>query len=105
MSMRTPQHLQPSRLIEAASVHGPSWLGVDVGGSRKGFDAALIDDHELVLLRSRLTSADAADLALSGRPAVVAIDSPCCFASAEACCRRHACASGSATTAPSTSRA
>ena len=59
-----------------------SWLGVDVGGARKGFDAALIDDHELVLLRSRLTSQDVVDLVRSARPAVVGVDSPRSCASA-----------------------
>jgi predicted nuclease with RNAse H fold len=59
-----------------------SWLGVDVGGRRKGFDAALIDDRELLLLRSRLTSEDVVELVGSARPAVAAIDSPRSCASA-----------------------
>jgi predicted nuclease with RNAse H fold len=44
------------------------WVGVDVGGKRKGFDAAVIDDQQVV------------DLVMDHRPAVIAIDSPCCCA-------------------------
>jgi hypothetical protein len=31
------------------------WLGIDVGGKRKGFDAALIDERRLLTLCGRLT--------------------------------------------------
>jgi hypothetical protein len=30
------------------------WLGVDVGGKRKGFDIALIDDRQILALAGRL---------------------------------------------------
>jgi predicted nuclease with RNAse H fold len=52
------------------------WLGVDVGGERKGFDAALVRDSAVVELRSRLRAADVAAWALAVRPEVIAIDSP-----------------------------
>jgi hypothetical protein len=53
-----------------------TWLGVDVGGPRKGFDAALVDDLAVVELRERLTVDDVVVLAERARPAVVGIDSP-----------------------------
>jgi predicted nuclease with RNAse H fold len=56
------------------------WLGVDVGGRRKGFDAALIDDHRVLSLRKRLTSEQVVELVQVERPTVVAIDSPRCCA-------------------------
>jgi hypothetical protein len=31
------------------------WAGVDVGGKRKGFDVAVIDDRRVLVLRSHLT--------------------------------------------------
>jgi predicted nuclease with RNAse H fold len=52
------------------------WLGVDVGGRRKGFDAALIDDREVLQLVARLGCDDVVALVESARPGVVAIDSP-----------------------------
>ena len=52
-----------------------SWLGVDVGGPRKGFDVALIDDSAVLVL-ARLARAEVVDLAASARPAVIGIDSP-----------------------------
>jgi predicted nuclease with RNAse H fold len=53
-----------------------AWLGVDVGGRRKGFDVAVLDgDHVVELLqRQRVTEVVAAVAA--HRPSVVAIDSP-----------------------------
>src|SRR5262245_45603365 len=52
-----------------------SWLGVDVGGPRKGFDVALIDDSSLLaLVRHDLDAVVA--LAASVRPRVIGIDSP-----------------------------
>ena len=52
-----------------------SWLGVDVGGPRKGFDVALIDDSSvLALVRHDLDAVVA--LARSARPRVIGIDSP-----------------------------
>jgi predicted nuclease with RNAse H fold len=53
-----------------------TWLGVDVGGPRKGFDVALIDDREVLELRARLSAGDVVGLVASARPAVVGIDSP-----------------------------
>jgi predicted nuclease with RNAse H fold len=52
------------------------WLGVDVGGPRKGFDVALIDDRRLLELRSGLRTGDVVDLVAAARPLVVGIDSP-----------------------------
>jgi len=52
------------------------WLGVDVGGERKGFDVALIDGRRLLALESRLELTAVAELVDRTRPAVVAIDSP-----------------------------
>ena len=57
-----------------------AWAGVDVGGKRKGFDVAVIDERRVVALRSRLTCTQVVDLAMENRPAVIAIDSPCCCA-------------------------
>jgi len=52
------------------------WLGVDVGGRRKGFDVALVDEARLLDLRGRLDRDAVVALAEATRPAVVAIDSP-----------------------------
>jgi predicted nuclease with RNAse H fold len=52
------------------------WLGVDVGGPRKGFDSALVDDGRVVALRSRLTCDDVVALVEDARAAVVGVDSP-----------------------------
>jgi len=52
------------------------WLGVDVGGRRKGFDVALVDDRRLVDLRGRLDRDAVVALVEATRPGVVAIDSP-----------------------------
>jgi predicted nuclease with RNAse H fold len=56
------------------------WLGVDVGGPRKGFDVALVDDREVLELRSRLGTSDVVTLVEEARPDVVGIDSPCACA-------------------------
>jgi predicted nuclease with RNAse H fold len=53
-----------------------TWIGVDVGGKRKGFDVAAIDDLRIVLLKSRLTCNQVVELVSRCAPAVVAIDSP-----------------------------
>jgi predicted nuclease with RNAse H fold len=58
-----------------------TWLGVDVGGPRKGFDVALIDG-EAVLLLARLARAEVAALAARAGPHVIGIDSPRCCAPA-----------------------
>src|SRR4029077_7947971 len=52
------------------------WVGVDVGGKRKGFDVAVIDDRRVLVLRGHLTCRQVVDVVLEKRPAVVAIDSP-----------------------------
>lgn len=52
------------------------WLGVDVGGDRKGFDVAALDDRRIIALESRLSDDAVADLVRCHRPDVVAIDSP-----------------------------
>jgi predicted nuclease with RNAse H fold len=53
-----------------------TWLGVDVGGPRKGFDAALIDDSSVLRLAGRLDRGGVVALVESARPRVVGIDSP-----------------------------
>jgi predicted nuclease with RNAse H fold len=57
-----------------------TWAGVDVGGKRKGFDVALIDDRQVLVLRSRLALQQVADLLTENQPAVIAIDSPRSYA-------------------------
>jgi predicted nuclease with RNAse H fold len=56
------------------------WAGVDVGGKRKGFDVAVIDDRRVLALQGHVTCQQVVDLAIRNRPAVVAIDGPCCCA-------------------------
>jgi predicted nuclease with RNAse H fold len=56
------------------------WLGVDVGGKRKGFDVAVIDDRRVTALQSHLTRRQVVDMVIDNRPAVVAIDSPRSYA-------------------------
>jgi predicted nuclease with RNAse H fold len=57
-----------------------TWIGVDVGGERKGFDMAVINRSELLSLRQRLTWSEAARIVEDVKPLVVGIDSPCCCA-------------------------
>ncbi len=52
------------------------WIGVDVGGKRKGFDAAVIDDRRVLALTSRMTCKQVVDLVIANPPTVAAIDSP-----------------------------
>jgi predicted nuclease with RNAse H fold len=53
------------------------WAGVDVGGRRKGFHAAAVDDRALVAGPVRLPSvAQAVEWLLGVDPSVVAVDSP-----------------------------
>ena len=47
-----------------------------MGGKRKGFDAAVIDDRRVLVLQSRMTCQQVVDLVTTNPPAVVAIDSP-----------------------------
>jgi predicted nuclease with RNAse H fold len=49
---------------------------VDVGGPRKGFDVALVDERRLLWLESGLRSRPLIELIESERPIAVAIDSP-----------------------------
>jgi predicted nuclease with RNAse H fold len=58
------------------------WLGVDVGGKRKGFDIALIDDRRVLALAGHLDREEVIELVETERPTVVAIDSPRCCAPA-----------------------
>src|SRR6266550_2098406 len=57
-----------------------AWVGVDVGGQRKGFDVAVIDDRQVLALQGHLTCRQVVDIVTEHRPAVVAIDSPCSYA-------------------------
>jgi predicted nuclease with RNAse H fold len=57
-----------------------AWVGVDVGGKRKGLDVAVIDDRRVLALQGHLTCEQVVDLAMQNRPAVIAIDCPCCCA-------------------------
>jgi predicted nuclease with RNAse H fold len=52
------------------------WVGVDVGGKRKGFDVAVIDDRRVLGLYRHRTCKQVAEIVAANRPAVVAIDSP-----------------------------
>jgi predicted nuclease with RNAse H fold len=52
------------------------WLGVDVGGTRKGFDVAVIDERALVWLEGGLGRAAAIELIEAHAPCLVAIDCP-----------------------------
>jgi predicted nuclease with RNAse H fold len=52
------------------------WIGVDVGGKRKGFDVAVIDDRRVLALGNRLRCQQVIDLVMAHQPIVVAVDSP-----------------------------
>ena len=47
-----------------------------MGGKRKGFDVAVIDEHRVLALQNRLTCKHVVDLVATHQPAVVAIDGP-----------------------------
>jgi predicted nuclease with RNAse H fold len=66
--------------VGACFVDVAAWVGVDVGGKRKGFDVAVIDERRVLALQSHLTCTQVVDLAMKQRPAVIAIDSPRCCA-------------------------
>ena len=54
-----------------------TWAGVDVGGRRKGFHAAVVDERGLVAGPRRLARAkDAAEWLAGHAPLLVAVDSP-----------------------------
>jgi predicted nuclease with RNAse H fold len=52
------------------------WMGVDVGGRRKAFDVALVEDQRLIELRQRQSVDDVVARVASAKPTVVAVDSP-----------------------------
>lgn len=52
------------------------WMGVDVGGKRKAFDVALVDDQRLIGWRRRQSVEQIIAWVESARPTVVAVDSP-----------------------------
>lgn len=54
-----------------------TWLGVDVGGERKRFDVAVIDEVRLLELERRVDVDGVLALIDAHTPSVVAIDSPC----------------------------
>jgi predicted nuclease with RNAse H fold len=56
------------------------WVGVDVGGRRKGFDVAVIDDCRVLVLQSHRTCMQVVEIVVMNRPAVVAVDSPRTYA-------------------------
>src|SRR5215831_8704478 len=45
------------------------WVGVDVGGKRKGFDVAVIDDRRVLALQGHLACQQVVDLVAEDRPA------------------------------------
>ena len=53
-----------------------NWIGIDVGGRRKGFDAAVVHDDGPVELHGRLGLADVVAIVEAAAPRIVAIDSP-----------------------------
>jgi predicted nuclease with RNAse H fold len=54
-----------------------TWAGVDVGGRRKGFHVAVVDERRLIAGPVRLPEAtDVAGWLASRRPRLVAVDSP-----------------------------
>lgn len=56
------------------------WIGVDVGGRRKRFDLAVIDEHSLLALAGGLGLDAIVELVEAQRPVVVGIDGPRCCA-------------------------
>ena len=52
------------------------WLGVDVGGRRKAFDVALVDDRRLIGWRARQSVDQVVAWVEAATPTVIAIDSP-----------------------------
>ena len=69
------------RAIRAVRISGMlrvvrRWLGVDVGGKRKGFDVAVVDDSRILTLARGLDCDAVIELVEAEQPTVVAIDSP-----------------------------
>lgn len=56
------------------------WLGVDVGGPRKGFDVALVDETALLRLEAGLDVQAVVAIVEETKPGLVAIDSPRAYA-------------------------
>jgi predicted nuclease with RNAse H fold len=52
------------------------WMGIDVGGRRKAFDVALVEDERLIGCRRRQSTGDVVAWAAAAEPSVIAIDSP-----------------------------
>ena len=67
---------RPKRQRRGHAVVVARWIGVDVGGKRKGFDVAVIDGRGLVDLRGRCDRDDVLRLVDTHQPVLVAIDSP-----------------------------
>lgn len=59
-----------------ASDGSRQFAGVDVGGSRKGFDVAIVDDERLLRLDGGLSCDDVVALIGEAGPRLVGIDSP-----------------------------
>jgi predicted nuclease with RNAse H fold len=51
-------------------------MGIDVGGRRKAFDVALLEDRRLIGLQQRQSAEAVVDWVDSVKPSVVAVDSP-----------------------------
>ncbi len=64
-----------------------TWIGVDVGGRRKGFDVAVIDERRLLELQRGLGRDAVVALVDQTSPELVGIDSPCGCATAGATAR------------------
>jgi predicted nuclease with RNAse H fold len=54
----------------------PTWLGIDVGAPRKGFDLALIGERRLLGVETRIDRDGVLAAVERTQPALVAIDSP-----------------------------
>jgi predicted nuclease with RNAse H fold len=50
--------------------------GIDVGGARKGFHVAILEENAIVDLRAFLATRDVAEFLAGHRPALVAVDAP-----------------------------
>lgn len=52
------------------------WIGVDVGGKRKAFDVALLEDRRVIHLRGRQSVEEVVAWVDAIEPSIVAVDSP-----------------------------
>jgi hypothetical protein len=59
-----------------------TWAGIDVGGKRKGFDAAVVGTDQLIAgpQRRLMTPKDVIAWLSQHEPAVIGVDSSCCAA-------------------------